>query len=270
MLSEDLTCCRMATRPEALPGPAVLRIRRDIADGLDVSGMEVVAEDTEKIHFGLERSLRGDGSPVQIKVIALWLDDIPVDLHVDLFKMGIPCRRPTSCGNAPPSRHCRAAHLFRVPDPETSLIHFLLHLNRDGFRNLLGYVDVLRILQREDLDWDYIDRFVRAEGIQTPVYMALRAVVTTLEESDLARFEATGVRAQIWRFVWRPGRSTARPARRLPLCAPRPKPCCPCLRADVSLKRWRGGRRWCFLHGHLSMLLHPTTTGPYLWRLIKG
>ena len=157
----------------------------------------------------------------------------------------------------------------RVPDPETSLIHFLLHLNRDGFRNLLGYVDVLRILQREDLDWDYIDRFVRSEGIQTPVYMAPRAVVTKLEESDLARFEATGVRAQIWRFVWRPGvrlqgqlgvyRYVHRGQTLLPLLT----------RGRVlEALAWRSSL--VFPPRALVDVLHPTTTGPYLWRLIKG
>jgi hypothetical protein len=38
----------------------------------------------------------------------------------------------------------------RVVDPELSLVHFMVHMNRDSYRWLLGFADVARILGRED------------------------------------------------------------------------------------------------------------------------
>jgi hypothetical protein len=46
------------------PGPAMIRLRRDVASRFSIPGTYKVAEDPDKVHFGFDRDLRGDGSAV--------------------------------------------------------------------------------------------------------------------------------------------------------------------------------------------------------------
>lgn len=69
VLSEDLACLRRGDPPTLLPGPAMLRVRRDVADRIPLPAARVVAEDDERIHLALEDA--GDGDPVPIAGIVL-------------------------------------------------------------------------------------------------------------------------------------------------------------------------------------------------------
>src|SRR5205823_13647832 len=91
---------------------------------------------------------------------------------------------------------------IRVPDAELSLIHLLLHLNKDSFPRLLGYADVARILSREQLDWAFIDGFVREEGFEVAAYCSLMTVVDRLELPRPDVMVPQGPRAAAWRAVW--------------------------------------------------------------------
>jgi hypothetical protein len=66
-LSEDVSCCRIEPGPAVLPGPALLRIRRDMYQQLEFPGTEVVGEDPERLYLTVQGSARGDGSPVPIR-----------------------------------------------------------------------------------------------------------------------------------------------------------------------------------------------------------
>jgi hypothetical protein len=68
MLSEDLICCRPETT-EAIPGPALMRLRPDVFDGNPPTGLHVVAHRPDRIFLGFDESARGSGAPVQIKAI---------------------------------------------------------------------------------------------------------------------------------------------------------------------------------------------------------
>ena len=57
--------------PEVVPGPAMLRIRRDVAGSLDLPGARAVAESGDRVHFSLDPGRRGDSSPVPLRAIAL-------------------------------------------------------------------------------------------------------------------------------------------------------------------------------------------------------
>jgi hypothetical protein len=107
LLAEDLTCCRLSPQPAVLPGPAMLRLRRDVADKLDIPGTQFIAEDTEKIHLAIEPSARGDGAPVPIKAMVLLreadsevrIDPVPaVSTLSDLWRLGL--NLPTTRGRA--------------------------------------------------------------------------------------------------------------------------------------------------------------------------
>jgi hypothetical protein len=71
VLAEDLSCCRSAEPPQLLPGPAMLRVRRDTYQRLELSGSRVVAEDPDRVTLTLLESTRGDGEPVPIRAIIL-------------------------------------------------------------------------------------------------------------------------------------------------------------------------------------------------------
>lgn len=68
MLSEDLVCCRPATA-EAIPGPALMRIRPDVFDGDLPSGLFVAANRPDRIYVGFDDAARGSSAPVPIKAI---------------------------------------------------------------------------------------------------------------------------------------------------------------------------------------------------------
>ena len=67
LLSEDLSCCRSSPVPLLLPGPAMLRVRRDVHEQIEFPGTYPVAEDPERIHLAVEEHLRGDGHPVPLR-----------------------------------------------------------------------------------------------------------------------------------------------------------------------------------------------------------
>lgn len=69
VLSEDLACVRRGPSPAVIPGPAMLRIRRDVADRLEVPGARELGRDEDRVHLSLE-SGRGDCDPVPVAGVA--------------------------------------------------------------------------------------------------------------------------------------------------------------------------------------------------------
>ncbi len=69
VLSEDSACCRLASAPVLLPGPAFLRIRPDVFNGHPPSGTYVVAAHDDRIYLGIEEGRRGSGDPVPIRAL---------------------------------------------------------------------------------------------------------------------------------------------------------------------------------------------------------
>ncbi|MGH2499057.1 MAG: nucleotidyltransferase family protein, partial [Candidatus Limnocylindria bacterium] len=205
----------------------------------------------------------------QLQSIDLWIGQVPIDLHTDLLKLGIVGSR---------QRHLiwERTRLFplpsggtvRVPDAEMSLIHFLLHLNKDSFARLLGFADVARICAREKLDWDFIDAFARREGLAHPLYLTLEVVRSTLGLAEPARAAPGGWRATAWRLLWPPsvrlrgesGRVRFRHRQLwLGLSAPG--------RTAAAL---RGLLRLIFPPPALLTYFFPRARGPYLLRLAQG
>ena len=69
LLSEDLSCCRLGGDPSVLPGPALLRIRHDIAQSLELPRTSVLGEDEERVFLTIDEDARGDGAPVPLRAI---------------------------------------------------------------------------------------------------------------------------------------------------------------------------------------------------------
>lgn len=77
VLGEDLVCLRLGDAPTVIPGPALLRLRRDVADEFRIPGAVEVGRDEERAHFALVAG-RGTCAPVPVAGIALLLeDDVP-------------------------------------------------------------------------------------------------------------------------------------------------------------------------------------------------
>jgi hypothetical protein len=71
MLSDDMACCDLAPSPSVLPGPAVVRLRRDVADWLELPQTRIAFTTEPKIGLAVEPAVRGDGSAVPLRAIVL-------------------------------------------------------------------------------------------------------------------------------------------------------------------------------------------------------
>jgi hypothetical protein len=69
VLAEDLTCCRVQDRPVVVPGPAMLRVRKDSYRRLQIKRAAVVGEDDERYHLAIDPALRGDSAPLPIRCV---------------------------------------------------------------------------------------------------------------------------------------------------------------------------------------------------------
>ena len=79
VLSEDLVCVRQTEGgPAVLPGPAMLRVRPDVAERLGpIEGTRTVLRDGERVHLAMEEGLRGTGDPVPLAGILILKRGLP-------------------------------------------------------------------------------------------------------------------------------------------------------------------------------------------------
>jgi hypothetical protein len=197
---------------------------------------------------------------------------VELDLHLDPLKLAIPTRQLLPLWERRVTAELDAVGQVDMLDPSLALVHFLLHLNKDNFARLLGFADVARILASEEVEWDFVLRFVRAEGLEVPVTGALRTVSDTLGLPAPALLGATswsGWRALRWQRLWPPDSQLEGEAG---------------LYVDVLRSDWlpwlargREGeamrwwlRRKLFLPDVYVRAFYPDLRGPYLWRLVRG
>ncbi|HLM23244.1 MAG TPA: nucleotidyltransferase family protein, partial [Propionibacteriaceae bacterium] len=139
-----------------------------------------------------------------LQSIDLKRDGVPIDLHWDILKIGIPSRNRDAIWERTVPFALPNTSSVRMLDPESSYVHFLVHLNKDRFRRLLGFVDVARVHALEELDGDAVERLVRTDGINTSVDESWNVVVDTLQLAAPRRQSTPGIRAVIWRLAWPP------------------------------------------------------------------
>ena len=201
-----------------------------------------------------------------IQGVTLRMDGVSLDLHFDLFKLGVATRQRDLVWERMEPFRLDDGTTIAVPDAELSLMHLLLHLNKDSFARLLGYADIARILQQEQVDWGFIDRFLHAEGLEVPAYCSLAAVVERLD-LDPVRNDRGDVRARVWRLVW-PDRATLLGSAGVDRSR----------RQDLLPFLARGrfveavGCTWRAVFPPVSTvaLRYADLPGPYLWRLARG
>ncbi|HEU4450264.1 MAG TPA: hypothetical protein VFR63_09845 [Gaiellaceae bacterium] len=71
VLSEDVSCIRFLPEPSVVPGPAMLRVREDVADHLVLPRAEAVASSDNRVHFSLDPDRRGDSTAVPLRAVVL-------------------------------------------------------------------------------------------------------------------------------------------------------------------------------------------------------
>jgi hypothetical protein len=195
-------------------------------------------------------------------------EDIWIDLHTDVLKMYVPTLEHQLIWDRVVPFTTPSERTVHVLDSESSLIQFLIHLNKDRFALLLGFADVARILQADTLDWGFIDRFARTAGLETIVYSTLEVVTDTLQLPNPGPRPAWGWRRTLWRIVWRPssrlqgdlGIATGRSRQAwLPYLIPG--------RIAEAFYRWL---RRVFPPRELLYYYYPDLSGAYVLRLFRG
>jgi hypothetical protein len=71
VLSEDLCCLRGGASFSVLPGPAMLRLRHDVAAGLGFEEWPVIGRDADRVHVALPDATRGNSEPVPVRAAVL-------------------------------------------------------------------------------------------------------------------------------------------------------------------------------------------------------
>jgi hypothetical protein len=71
VLSEDVTCIRNLSEPHVVPGPAVLRVRRQTAEQLEIIDAEEVGTRDDRVHLSIAPERRGDCKPVPLRAILM-------------------------------------------------------------------------------------------------------------------------------------------------------------------------------------------------------
>ena len=96
VLADDFGCCRAGVEPVVFPGPALLRVSRDVASRLECADTYCAYEGSTKLHLAMAPSRRGDAEPVPLAGIvflrhssdAVALEPVPAKIALrDLWAM---------------------------------------------------------------------------------------------------------------------------------------------------------------------------------------
>jgi hypothetical protein len=150
---------------------------------------------THSILPDLESILRRD----QIQSIDLGYGGIPVDLHLDPLKLEVAKTRY-------PEQFWQTIEFVqieggRIPVFDSTVTLFLsaLALNKDRFRYLIGYADLIRIRRDPGVDFSRCRKLARDEGLVVPYLSSLKAV-----EIDLGRSHDSTRPHPVWNAIWGP------------------------------------------------------------------
>ncbi len=185
-----------------------------------------------------------------------------VDFHTDPIKVGVPIGRIDELWGRTAVSDLGGLEC-RVLDAETSLLQAVIHLEKDRFSELQGFVDVALIAAGE-VDWTWLQSFARDAGLGVHLNQGLRVVAEALE-LDIP-FDA-GQSSAVWQRLW------PEDSRLLGKAG---------MTRKVRTHYWipftmRGRRRealkwWSHLvfpSSEKIAYLHPEAKGPYLWKLLS-
>jgi hypothetical protein len=218
-------------------------------------------------HHPLQREMTDLVRDGVMQSVNLWVDDLPIDVHFDPLKLGFPIRERERLWERMACVVLADGSTVRAPDDEISLVHFLVHANKDSFPRLLGYADVARVLASDRLDWSFIERWLRTEGLETIIACSLSTVTEALGLPTTTLPANSGFRAFAWRAAWPESvtllgsAGTARSRRQELL---------PFLVGGRFVDAVRGAWRVAFPRASTVARRYPHRRGPYLWVLGRG
>ncbi len=256
--AEALWYDRAGERPcvdvDVLVDPAAVRRASDVVDALEPEH-PLRSEITDLVRRGVMQSVN------------LRVDGVSVDLHFDLLKLGFPMRRGEWVWEHMQCVTLADGSSVRAPSAEVSLVHFLVHANKDSFPRLLGYADVARTLATESLDWTVVEHLARDEGLEPIAACALATVTSALDRPPAPLRATTGPRTVLWHATWPEpvtllgSAGTARSRRQELL---------PYLVRGRLVDALRASRHVTFPPAASVARQYPDLRGPYLWRLARG
>jgi hypothetical protein len=115
----------------------------------------------------------------QVQNVTTRVDGVEVDLHVDLLKTGLWMRGADRVWAATLEAELPGCGSVRVLDETAALLHFIVHLTKDRFQRLLGYADVVRIIDA-GVDWPRFLAMADVEGLRPTALCALETVMDDL------------------------------------------------------------------------------------------
>lgn len=194
---------------------------------------------------------------------------VAIDLHFDLLKIGMPSREPLLLWEHMVPYESEFGTEVLVPGAELALLQLVLHLTKDRFRTLLGFVDAQRLIAHEDIDWKLFHALARSQGLENAVNSALNAVSDVVPIDVEPTPTEPGGSGFVWRLLWRPsirlrGHGAVHRFRHrqelLPFLARG--------RKREAFRYWIRRRAWPPVD--LLRLRDDAAGGPYWWRITGG
>lgn len=105
----------------------------------------------------------------------IWLD-----LHIDAIKTGIELRSRQAMWERTRRHETPDGRAFRALDASDALVQAVIHQLKDRFSLLKGHVDIARILQSGEVDWNHVAGTLETDGLAGVFWPALSIVLDEL------------------------------------------------------------------------------------------
>jgi hypothetical protein len=135
-----------------------------------------------------------------LQSIDLGFHSLPVDLHLDPLKLEVAATRKAEIlFENSTSLVTNGDQAIRILGIEPSLVLAALHLNKDRFRYLLSYVDLVRITADSSLDIDRATRIAEVLGLARSFRSTIAAAHIDLR---LKQPDSFGLNDWLWNRTW--------------------------------------------------------------------
>ena len=114
LLSEDTTRCHPADAPTIFPGPAVVRLREDVAASLTIAGTVAARAEEGRVPLVFEPAARGGGGPVPLRAIMILREAVDGLVRLEPIVPMVATRDLFALTFGLPSAASRAACFSRV------------------------------------------------------------------------------------------------------------------------------------------------------------
>ena len=184
-----------------------------------------------------------------------------IDFHTDPIKVGVPLPRLEEVWDRTEVMDLGGVEA-RVIDLETSILQAVVHLQKDRFSELHGYVDVAR-MARQEVDWRWLQQYAEEAGLVVHLNEGLNAINEALDLDLPFNPEQTST---LWQRLW-----PADTRLRGKVGKTRKVRTHYWIPFTMRGRRWEAFRWWSGVvlpAPEMIDYLHPEVKGPYLWRLL--